>query len=365
MNHIRGNFKAAILKAEQVNESDLPVTIGNEIAGYVDKNDQATIDDIKRLSGASSFRNNLISHFEELGMANKDATTVFNIITKGSDMKLVSEYLMNNKRDIQTFLDKKIDVYGWLASIGITDKNTANAIYDYATNTKPSTGPAEIFLSLFVDGGRRPGKGEKGDVRINGLEVEVKSMNGRLMGQKGYGDAKTMRSKFKSILEEIADNFKVDIKVDDSNDKNFNITKKDTREVGRVLNEIVNQRGKFSKKDTVYISGKILEAYNVYLIGAKDIISKYIAPISTTIKSSGAIDTKAFHNLMLSLYFDYYHSLEDFEFIALANPNKGLLLITNPTKFKNYIKTGEIDYTPPSFSDAAGSQGGTYAITLK
>lgn len=359
---IRTLFEIAMNEAE----ATMPVSIGKEIAGYINSNDLDTISDIKRLAGSSNYRLAIISHFESLGLSNDDATAVFNIITKGSDMQKVSEYLMSNKKDIQQFLDKKVNVYEWLASIGITDKKTSAILYDYATNTKPVTGPGEVFLSLFIDGGTRPTSKEKGDVRINGLEVEVKANGGRLIGQKGYGDAKSMRIAIKKSLEDLVSHFGADIQVEDSsNDSAFHMTKKEPREIGRVLSEISKQKGKFSKKDLLFISEKLLDAYQSYLLNSAKLMKKYIGPIAQVIKANGTIDLDKFHKQMMNLYFEYYYSLEQFDLISLVNKKTGDLLITNPTKFSKYINSGEIGYTNPSFSDSAGVQGGTYSITLK
>lgn len=361
-NDIRTLFQIALNEAGE----NIPVSIGKEIAGYINPEDQDTIGDIKRLAGSSNYRLAIISQFESLGLSKADATSVFNILTKGSDMQKMSEYLMANKRDIQQFLDKKVNVYDWLDSIGLSDKKVAAELYDYATNTKPITGPGEVFLSLFIDGGARPTNKEKGDVRINGMEVEVKANGGRLIGQKGYGDAKSMREAIKKALEDIVSHFEADVQVADvSNDSAFHITKKEPREIGRVLTEVAKQKGKFSKKDLLFISEKILEAYNSYLKNASALIKKYVSPIASTIKPNGTINPSAFHMQMLNLYFDYYYSLEEFELIALVNKKTGDLLIVNPTKFSKYVKSGVIAYTNPSFSDAAGVQGGTYSITLK
>lgn len=361
-NDIRTLFEIALNEAE----GTVPVSIGKEVAGYIKPDDEDTISDIKRLAGSSNYRLAIISQFESLGLSKADATSVFNILTKGADMQRMSEYLMANKKDIQEFLDKKVNVYEWLDSIGLSDKKVAAELYDYATNTKPVTGPGEVFLSLFINGGARPTNKEKGDVRINGMEVEVKANSGRLIGQKGYGDAKSMREAIKKSLEDIISHFNADVEVvDTSNDGAFHITKKETREIGRVLAEVAKQKGKFNKKDLLFISEKILEAYNSYLKNASDLIKKYVAPIASTIKSNGTIDPRSFHIQMMNLYFDYYYSLEQFKLIALVNKKTGDLLIVNPTKFSKYVKSGVIDYTNPSFSDSAGVQGGTYSITLK
>lgn len=359
---IRTLFEAALNEAN----NSAPVIIGKEIAGYINPKDQDTIDDIKRLAGSSNYRMAIIAQFESLGLSNADATAVFNILTKGSDMQQVSSYLMSGKRDIQQFLGKKVNVYDWLTSIGINDKNVAARLYDYATNTKPITGPAEVFLSLFIAGGARPSSTEKGDVRINGMEVEVKANGGRLIGQKGYGDAKSMRQAVKTSLETLVAQFGAQVEVESiENDAAFHITKRDPREVGRVLQEIAKQQGKFRRKDLLVIAEQLLQAYNTYLKNSAPLLKKYVGPVAATISPTGQLDTRAFHAQLLNLYFEYYHSLEQFELLALANKKTGNLLIIPPSEFSTYVQQGIIDYTNPSFTDAAGMQGGTYSITLK
>jgi len=62
--------------------------------------------------------------------------------------------------------------------------------------------------------------------------------------------------------------------------------------------------------------------------------------------------------------FDYYLSVEHFTYFSIVNHKTGNVLIINPSDFSKFVDNGTIIYTPPSWGEAAGVQGGYYAIAI-
>ena len=362
---IRSDFAYILQKLEEAKNEEIPVSIGSEVIGTVKKSDAETIDNIKRAVGSSDYRDAILTFLQnEVNLSPEHALHIFEQLSKGTNLEVFSDYLFNKRADIGQYIGKKVNVPSLLSNVGINSK-IGSWFFAFKTATSPMTGPSEIFMSIFFKGGKRPTSKEKGDVRINDMEVEVKADKGRLMGQSGYGDATLMRQTLKQAVKNIADNLKATFpaSAEVTKDNAWNITKKMGGELENSLMQISKEIGGFKPKDIQFISSEIIKA-NVTVFKGID-ANKLSGALTGCIDKSGKINTDLYHKTMVSISFDYYHQIEGFQLISVVSPNKGLMLIISPSDFHKYVSSGEIDYTPPSYTDGAGKQGGVYAIQLK
>lgn len=361
MNDIRTKFQIGINK---LFEDMAPVKIGDEVIGTIDSTNQDLIDDIKSLVLSAGSRGAIVEFLVSIGFPLDRAMDMFTVLSKSKDIDTTAKYLLSRDITMGSLLNKKYNSKDLNSRIGLSGK-PSDLFYGFSWRTSPPMGPGEVWLSTILKGGRRPDGGEKGDVIVDDIELEVKGPNGRLIGQSGYGDAKQMRTAFATAMENIAKSLKIkDFTVIDTGKDNYwNITKSEARGVGENLKAISNAYGKaFKKRELSIISREIINVYNSYLIGLD--VKKYGDVLSNVIGSDGTVDTTKWHLEVITMYFEYYHSIEGFEYIAFTKSN-GDFLISDVTKFREFYASGAIKATAlPSFTNGAGVQGGTYGVTL-
>ena len=361
---IRARFAAALSRLEINEASEIPVSIGKDVIGTVKPNDTDTIDHLKSLVNSSSSKEAVISFLLGIGYPADQAEMLFTIISRNNDLGTFASYIQNRTITLTSLLGKVSDANSINASVGVPGKASAG-FYGMSWRTSPPMGPGEVWLSTILAGGRRPNGSEKGDVIVDGIELEVKGPNGRLIGQSGYGDAKQMRTNFAIAIKNIATNLgQSDFNVIDTGKDNFwNVGKKSGEGIEVNLKEISKLVGGFSSKDMSMISNEIIGAFRNYLLSLD--VSKYSGVLVNAISKNGAIDTAKWHDEILPMYFEYYQSHEQFSYIAFTSSN-GKFLIIDATSFRDAFYKGLIKFeAAPSFTNAAGSQGGTYGITIK
>lgn len=361
-NDIRTRFQVGM---DKMNEREVPVKIDNDAVGTVDLNDTETIDAIKTTVNSAGSRDSVIDFLKGIGFPENEANNLFLILSKSSDLNKTSEYLLSRNITIGSLLNKVSDAKSINTNIGMTGK-PGDMFYGFTWRTSPPMGPGEPWLSTILSGGRRPNGSEKGDVIVEDLELEVKGPNGRLIGQSGYGDAKQVRAAFARAIENIANGLKLGnfrLIDDPSNDGFWNVTKKEGRGLEINLQSIVEQYGLLDKKAIQLASSEIINAFKTYLNNLDT--NKYASALVDCISKDGRINTTKWHSAILTMYFEYYHSIEGFDYIALTT-STGKFAIIEVSKFKEFYDKGLINATSvPSFTNGAGSQGGTYGITLK
>lgn len=362
---IRARFAAALAGLELNEANEIPVSIGKEVIGSVKPNDTDTIDHLKSLVNSSSSKQDVISFLIGINYPADQAEILFSILSRGGDITPFVAYIKNRSISISSLLGKVTDANSINSSVGVTGKASA-AFYGMSWRTSPPMGPGEVWLSTVLAGGRRPNGSEKGDVVIEGgIELEVKGPNGRLIGQSGYGDAKQLRTKFAESMSRIAKNLgHHDFTVIDTGRDNFwNVGKKSGEGFEANLKAIAKLNNGLSTKDISMASAEIITAFNGYLLNLDT--AKYSNILSNAIGKDGSINPTKWHDEMLPMYFEYYHSLEGFEYIAFTS-NSGKFLIIEPSSFRDAFYKGLIKFeAAPSFTNAAGSQGGTYGISLR
>jgi hypothetical protein len=347
-----------------LNEQTVPVEIDKNVVGHISKSDQEAITKITKIAGSASSKGAVISFLEGIGYPTQQANFLFDILMHGSDMQKVSNYFSNRVNRIEDLIGSVIDSYTINSTLGI-DKKTSLEFFNFSWRTSPPMGPGEVYLSTIFDGGRRPSSKDKGDVIVNGAELEVKGSGARLVGQHGYGDAKLMRRAFNYSMDELARSLKVENfqVIDDGKDNFWNITMKDARGLEINLREIAGKVGGFKPKDILLASSLIIKAYTTYLNNLD--FSTHSGTFVKCIGRDGSINVQQFNRALLDLYFNYYYQNEKFTYFCMTD-SRGLFLIIKPTDFMSYYDKGVIKVSaPPSFTDRAGSQGGSFAIGLK
>lgn len=362
-NDIRARFQVGLNKLQ---EKEVPVEIDDEAVGTVDDTDQQAIDSIKTVVSSAGSRDSIVDFLKGIGFPENEANNLFNVLAGSKDISLTAEYLLSRSITMGSLMNKVQDAKLINNNIGLSGK-ASDLFYSFSWRTSPPMGPGEPWLSTILKDGRRPSGSEKGDVIVDKLELEVKGPNGRLIGQSGYGDAKEMRNAFLKAIQNIAKSFKLKNFTplnDTSDDGYWNVTKKEERGVGENLRAIAELYGKpFSKKELLTISNELITAYKSYL---KDLdTKKYGSILIDVIGKDGSINLNKWHSTILTMYFEYYHSIEEFDYLALTRKD-GKFLIMEVSKFKEFYDKGIIAAKSiPSFTDGAGSQGGTYGILLK
>lgn len=362
-NDIRTRFQVGINKLE---EKEVPVEIDNNVVGTIDDSDTEVVDTIKATVSASGSKDAILSLLAELNFPENESKILFNIISNSENVEKVAEYLLSRDITLGSILNKPQDAKVINSKIGMTGK-TSDMFYGFSWRTSPPMGPGEAWLSAILKDGRRPSGSEKGDVIVGDLELEVKGPNGRIVGQSGYGDAKKVRESFATSIANIAkylglDGFEVinDLK----NDGFWNITKREGRGLELNLKKIASDLGRpFNKKDLNMISNEIVGALRAYLLNIDT--KKYGSILSDVVSADGTINLDKWHSNIITMYFEYYYSIEDFDYIAFTT-SSGKFMIAEVSKFKEFYDKGIIKAdSVPSFTNKAGSQGGTYGISLR
>lgn len=361
-NDIRTRFQVGM---DKINEKEVPVGIDGNVVGTVDDSDTAVINTIKATVSSAGSKDAIISFLTGINFPENEANNLFNILSKSENIKTTAEYLLSRDITLASILGKPMTAKDINSRIGLIGK-TSQLFYNFSWRTSPPMGPGEPWLSTILKDGRRPSGSEKGDVVVDKFELEVKGANGRLIGQSGYGDAKTVRTSLSTAVKNIASSLNIsDYEViDDGSDGFWNITKREGRGLEMNLKAIASRLGSpFSKKELALISNEIITALKSYLLNLD--VKTYGSILIDVIGKDGSINLNKWHSAIITMYFEYYYGIEEFHYIAFTT-NEGKFLISEPGKFKELYDKGIIVASSiPSFTNSAGSQGGTYGIKLK
>jgi len=358
-----------------LNENMVTVQIDNHVVGHIHSEDEETKSKITKLASSSTSRIAIIDSLEGMGFPTMQAQLLFDIVTKGANPEKFRDYLIDRTITVDSLIGKKMNAHSINSQFEMDHKHSLE-FFNFSWRTSPPMGPGEVYLSTILRMGKRPSGKDKGDVMIGNQEMEVKGPGARLIGQKGYGDAKSMRTSFYRAIVDIAKHFKLSAtsyaeggeeydyyNVIEGKDTGWNITKGRGGYLEENLKSIAKKVKKFSSSDLKFITETIGLCYKTYLIGADDATLKSM--LVNSIKPDGSIDIENYNRSLLQTYFNYYYSIENFHYFAMTN-KLGEFFIMHPSDFMSNYDKGIIKIeTPPSFSNAAGSQGGTFSISLK
>ena len=344
---------------DSINEKQLSVSIDGSRIGSINDNDIDAINTIKRIAGSSVGKEEVLATLTNIGIPEDYQNDIINILA-GGDWAKASAYLLNRTLDVNKLLGKKLPSaainkkYFGLADIKLSDK-----LFKFQWPTQPPMGKGEAWLAMIIDKGSKAGVG---DVEINGNNTEVKGVGARLVGQKGYGDAKKMPIRFKDALISICNDLGIDYEIKDGNGLAWSVTKKEPRLLGENLKAMSEIKGGFSSKDLALISKSIIESYQELYTGLN--ASKYQKILIPVISKDGTIDSGKYCKALLKLSYEYYLQVEQFVYFAMTNSNTGNFLIIKPDGFNKLVDDGTVKYSPQSWGSSSGTQGGYFAIAL-
>jgi hypothetical protein len=359
---IRARFAAALAGLEMNEMAPIPVTIGRDVIGTVLPNDVDTIDHLKSLVSGSASKETIISFLLGIGYPANHAETLFTIVSRNNDLSTFVNYINNRTITLSSLIGGISDANRINETIGIPSK-ISPSFYGFKWVTSPPMGPGEVWLSTILAGGKRPSSSEKGDVMVEGVELEVKGPGGRIVGQSGYGDAKQIRAGFFKAMQRIATNLGIAdfTPIDNGKDNYWNIGEK-APGVEENLKAISKLNRGFSSKDIAMVSNELVTVYQLYLLNLN--ISQYSTVLTQALGKDGSVNCKAWHAEILPMFFEYYQSLEQFNYIAFTGDN-GKFLIIESFSFRDAFNKGLIKIiAKPSFTNGAGTQGGTYSISV-
>jgi hypothetical protein len=187
-------------------EEKVPVSIDKNEIGRVDKNDSQTISQISKLVDSSDSKEEIISLLiSQKNFDEKSARQIFELSVEHKSHQQLLDILKNPSKQLDI---NKISQTGNI--IDLVMKSTqctyefCESVADYIPYTSVKIGRYEMFLRLFLKGGKSPAR--KGDVEVNGKEMEVKSTmtkksGFRLRGQSGYGTGTQVKLAFLNGLK--------------------------------------------------------------------------------------------------------------------------------------------------------------------
>ena len=360
-------------KDYKLTEDTVDVNIGSDTIGAIDSDDTKNISKIKGVVKSVTITEPLNNFFDSINYPDEQRQTVIDIISRSENSDQAVEYFSNRTLNIKSIFGKTQDAHAINAKLLGLNKTQSQKLIDINWSTSPAIGPGEAYLSMILNNGRRPSSTEKGDLIINNSEAEVKAGGGRLVGQKGYGDAKTIRSGLYNMLANLwtvlGDPKKIqsnplDPMPKDSNAFNFIKTSGRFTEQALIKLAKLTPAGKFSSSDIKVISEEMLKVYKLYLLNLDINANKHI--LKSAIKPNGSFNMSEYDKTMLYVYFSYYLSLENFNYLVLINTADARFKIMDvrSIKLSNIDKFLSVKYRP-SFANDAGSQGGSYGIQLK
>ena len=363
----QGDFRARFAAALNEAKADtLEVQLGGEVLGKILKPDGKTQDEIKSAVRGAAFEADIKSFLVDIVQIPGDdnVETGFQILRQSTNPEQMLGYFNNRTllpKDFTSVSDPISITQDFLA----LPANAAQKLYTWSWKSTPSTGRGEVWLSLMLKDGRRPNTSEKGDTIIDKKEWEVKGDGARIAGQKGFGDAKQMPNHLNPAIVNFCGQTgrkAPDFLNDSYKDNAWNIGKTGSGLLGKSL-EALAKENKFTDNDLKVLNNELLTAYGKYLIGSK----KKLNLISAINKRNGKIDLDKYNRILIELYYDHYSNTEKFAGIILVSYTKAnkFLVCTKPGDFLTALDAGQVKIaSTPSFTAAAGAQGGSFAIQL-
>ena len=362
----QGDFRARFARALNEAKADtLEVKLGGESLGNILKTDAKTQAEIKSAVNGAAFEADIKSFLTELGIPGEDnIETGFQLLRQSTNPEQMLGYLNSRTLGPGNFT-KSQDPISYTQDLLALPAKVAKKLFIWSWKSTPSTGRGEVWLSLMLKDGKRPTSSQKGDMMIDNAEWEVKGDGARIAGQKGFGDAKQMRGHLNNAVVKFCSDIgrkAPDFLDGSAGDNAWNIGKKSAGLLGKSLEALAKEK-KFGKEDLVILNKHLLEAYSKYLL-------TFTTNLSLTkgiVAPNGKINIAKFNRVLLEMYYTHYENTEEFKGIFLVSYTKAnkVLACNTSSEFLKAVDSGQIKIAAyPSFTDAAGAQGGSFAIQL-
>jgi hypothetical protein len=304
----------------------------------------------------------LMTFLTNIQIPEKRAQEIVNTMLSFPNSSFLTKYIQNRTLDMSKMLDKKINLIELAGSVGL-NKKMVQWLIEYRWPASPVIGPAEIALAILINGGKRPRGGQAGDLIVNDIPIEVKGTGGRLRGQHGYGNGRSFKVVVVDALQSLSTQYTegsvtVPSDIGGKDDLFYNFTRGNwgVEKIGMEL--ISKSKGKVTSKDIANVLALGLKA--LYL----ELDLKYTEKwLNKYINKDGSFNQTGMMDELFIVSFEYYASVEDFEYVMITDSRGNIVTIKNSDFRKNVGKT--IKYGVPNFGERAGQQGMAFAISLK
>jgi hypothetical protein len=275
------------------------------------------------------------------------AKQVFRMATESDSYKQLLDMLNNPEKQIS--LSELGESGNLIEKVSATEVTTefAKEMADLVPYTSVKMGRYEMFLRLFLQGGQSPTK--KGDVEVDGEEMEVKSTISkgsgfRLRGQSGYGNGKQVQLSFLKQLQDVYGK-----SGPNHGGGDYNIPKE-------VLEAYKKQNGQMwygtkdswavlASRDMIEIGMKTLdEVIDMWGVALSELypntspqtIAPYITP---AFEKDGSIDMNKAKVGLAAYEFTIYREAEGFEYFIAVNYQDNYGFIPNDVEGESLINT--------------------------
>lgn len=141
--------------------------------------------EIKHLLQGKGFVDELIPTLAEQSNLNvEQMKQAFRIILSQDDFEDAVNYLRNRERSgiTKEQLTETGNLFNTFSTVGF-ERDTLAALYELRAHSQPVMGKGELLLTVLLKGCTKP---IHGDIAIDGEIYDVKGVNARLRGQKGF-----------------------------------------------------------------------------------------------------------------------------------------------------------------------------------
>ena len=288
------------------------------------------------------------------------------IILSQDDFETAITYLLNREKSGMTKEQLIADgnIFTAFSKIGYSE-NTVQRLYEFRFHAQPVMGKGELLLSMLIKGCK---KADKGDIAIDNKVYDVKGVNARLRGQRGFSDGASATRVWADWFNTINQERNLNLKdtsygeVPPAGGNEYNIKLK---KAGYLLSTgsqlLVNYT--ISKEEFSSIIKQGLRAVYPLLSDVElTFVDDFVNNVAVKKVFSSGIYEQFLSSYLYSLLL-YYLRIEDLEDTGIfAFGSSGQVRFFNKHT-KNVFDLIKID--PPGFGSRSGPQGSAAGIVIK
>lgn len=301
--------------------------------------------------------NDTLDRISSFGIGSSHSKTITDKIFSYSEqeVKVIVEYLKNRSIGMGA-LKSATSMKSLFSKTGING-SFLDWLNNFTYAATPAVGSGEVALSILCKGGNKAGG--KGDVLIDGKEVEVKGSGGRIKGQKGY----SMGTAASAILSK---NLKKWITALDEKDRPMKADK--VPAMGTNSYQISPNKMKsniFNNTAPLLIKKKVCKVKDIADVWAEALKAVYhnmdVSWVKKHIGANGQVKaTSKFNEDFFRAAMKYYFTIEGFDHLIILDRSGKMKYVSKQMDPVGWVRIGGY----PSFTSGAGSQGATFQIEV-
>lgn len=276
---------------------------------------------------------------------NTSAKQVFDMATDSDSYRALLEMLRDESKQISVgSLGESGNIMEVIAPTGVT-REFADDMASMVPYTSVKMGRYEMFLRLFLRGGKSPTK--KGDVEVNGEEMEVKSTISkgsgfRLRGSSGWGNGKQVQLNFLSELKDVygkgeptnegSQSIPQEV-LDAYKSQNGQMWYKGRESWAVLASKDLIETGLLDKDEVVDLWAKSLSL--MYPDTTVETIKPFIAP---AFSDDGSVDVSDAISRLAAYEFSVYRAKEGFAYFIALNYKDDYALISPDTQGEDLVE---------------------------